>query len=84
MRFVALLRSVLWVLALGAIFMLAGMIIGSDLTIPEKLKAESQTDAQNQSPGAGIERIAPREGHSPFVYVAEMVTPAVVISLRNQ
>jgi serine protease Do len=78
MKFVAQLRSVFWVLALGAIFMLAGMIIGSDLTIPEKLRAQSQPDLQNQSPGAGIERIAPREGHSPFVYVAEMVTPAVV------
>ena len=78
MKFVAQLRSVLWVLGLGAIFMLAGMIIGSDLTIPEKLKAESQTDPENQSPGAGIEQISPRNGHSPFVYVAETVKPAVV------
>jgi serine protease Do len=78
MKFVAQLRSVLWVLALGAIFMLAGMIIGSNLTIPEKLKAESQTDPQNQSPGAGFEQIAPEKGHSPFVYVAETVKPAVV------
>lgn len=78
MKFMAQLRSVLWVLALGAIFMLAGMIIGSNLTIPEKLKAESQTDTQNQSPGAEFGRIAPEKGHSPFVYVAEMVKPAVV------
>ncbi len=78
MRFMAQLKSVLWVLALGAIFMLAGMIIGSNLTIPEKLKAQSQPDPQNQSRGAGFEGIAPRNGHSPFVYVAEMVTPAVV------
>ncbi len=78
MKFVAQFRSVLWVLALGAIFMLAGMIIGSNLTIPEKLKAESQTDPQNQSPGAGFGWIAPEIGHSPFVYVAEKVKPAVV------
>ncbi len=78
MKFVAQLRSVLWVLALGAIFMLAGMIIGSNFTIPEKLKAESHSDPQKQSPGAEFEQIAPVKGHSPFVYVAEMVKPAVV------
>jgi serine protease Do len=79
MRIWAHFRGVIWVLGLGGLFMLAGMIIGSNLSIPDKLKAQSSDEVQQGAmPGSGLENIAPMEGHSPFVYIAENVKPAVV------
>jgi len=72
-------KSVAWVLGVGAIFMLVGLIIGSDITIPEKLKAEN---TGNQAVVTNIDEHSAEAvngtGHSPFVYVAENVKPAVV------
>jgi serine protease Do len=68
-------RTVVWVLGVGAIFMLAGLIIGSDISIPEKLSAQ---DSENPVSGQTSGVVTPSEGHSPFVYVAERVKPAVV------
>ena len=77
MAFWSQLRNVVWILAIGGIFMLAGLIIGSDITIPEKLKAQSSSEQAGNSLAA-IEDVMPVSGHSPFVYVAEKVKPAVV------
>ena len=70
-------KNVVWILAIGGIFMLAGLIIGSDITIPEKLKAEAKS-GQPVEPRASDDAVIPASGHSPFVYVAEKVKPAVV------
>ncbi|MEE9554328.1 MAG: Do family serine endopeptidase [candidate division Zixibacteria bacterium] len=77
MTFWSQIKNVVWVLGIGGIFMLAGLIIGSDITIPEKLTADDSMDKNERSP-ASIEEVMPVSGHSPFVYVAEHVKPAVV------
>lgn len=78
MKFWGQFKGITWVLILCGIFAFIGMIIGSDLTIPEKLFAESQSE-QNETAnsGADFEFVGP-SGHSPFVYVALKVKPAVV------
>ncbi len=77
MTFWSQIKNVVWVLGIGGIFMLAGLIIGSDISIPEKLRAD---DSFKQEKRSVIENndIMPVSGHSPFVYVAEHVKPAVV------
>jgi serine protease Do len=72
MRYWGQLKGLVFVLAVGGIFALIGMIIGSNLSIPEKLKAEPQGET-----GRVIDAI-PSNGHSPFVKIAERVKPAVV------
>jgi serine protease Do len=72
MRYWGQLKGVLFILAVGGIFALVGMIIGSNLSIPEKLKAEPQDET------GGVVDIIPSNGHSPFVRIAERVKPAVV------
>jgi len=72
------LKSVIWVLAIGAIFMLAGLIIGSDISIPDKLKAGSTSSQKEVTADDHSSEIMPTYGHSPFVFVAENVKPAVV------
>jgi serine protease Do len=74
MRYWARFRGVVLVLLIGVIFALGGMIIGSNLSIPDKLKAEPQRSGRVE----GTTDIAPTNGHSPFVAVAEEVRPAVV------
>ncbi len=74
MRYWAQFRGVVLVLLVGVVFALVGMIIGSNLSIPDKLKAEPQRSGQV----ASTADIAPMNGHSPFVAVAEIVRPAVV------
>jgi serine protease Do len=72
MRYWAQLKGAIFILAVGGIFALIGMVIGSNLSIPEKLTA--------QPPGvkSGNDNIVPAQGHSPFVRIAETVKPAVV------
>jgi serine protease Do len=74
MRYWAQFRGVVLVLLVAVIFALVGMIIGSNLSIPDKLKAEPQRSLRNDNSAD----IAPTNGHSPFVSVAEAVRPAVV------
>ncbi|HBZ01768.1 MAG TPA: hypothetical protein DEO84_10660, partial [candidate division Zixibacteria bacterium] len=74
MRYWAQFRGVVLILLVGVIFALVGMIIGSNLSIPDKLKAEPQRSLRNDNSAD----IAPTNGHSPFVSVAEAVRPAVV------
>ncbi len=78
MKFLGHLRGMAWVLGLGAIFTVGGMIIGSNLTLPDKLRAEGQPGTETPSGNAGETAVAPLTGHSPFVYVAGKVKPAVV------
>ena len=78
MKFWAHFKGLVWVLGLGGLFMVAGMIIGSNLSIPDKLRAQSPDEVQSPLPGGNLEKITPKEGHSPFVYMAEEVKPAVV------
>jgi serine protease Do len=74
MKYWAQFRGVVLVLLVGVIFALVGMIIGSNLSIPDKLNAEPQRSVRGDNPAD----IAPTTGHSPFVNVAEDVRPAVV------
>jgi serine protease Do len=67
-------KSALLVLGIGIIFTLVGMVIGSNLSIPEKLTAQPRETAQ----ATASVNIASNTGHSPFVAVAEEVRPAVV------
>ena len=79
MKFWGQFKGLAWVLVLCGIFAFIGMIIGSGISIPDKLRAEHQTE-QVSSPevGAGQNDMMTTNGHSPFVYVAERVKPAVV------
>lgn len=80
MRYWAHLKGMLLVLMVGSIFTVAGMIIGSNLSLPDKLKAEPQSAQSSGSAGrdgAPVD-IVPANGHSPFVKIAERVKPAVV------
>jgi serine protease Do len=74
MRYWAQFRGVVLVLLVGVIFALVGLIIGSNLSIPDKLKAEPQHSGRNILPVD----VTPTGGHSPFVAIAEEVKPAVV------
>jgi serine protease Do len=74
MRYWAQFRGVALVLLVGVIFALVGLIIGSNLSIPDKLKAEPQRSGRSIVPVD----VAPTTSHSPFVAVAEEVRPAVV------
>jgi serine protease Do len=72
MKYWGQLRGALLILAVGGLFAIVGMVIGSNLSLPEKLKAE-----QSNEIGKPVD-IMPSNGHSPFVKVAEQVKPAVV------
>lgn len=72
MRYWGQLKGLAYILAIGGIFALIGMVIGSNLSIPEKLKAEPQDQTGK------VVDIIPSNGHSPFVKIAERVKPAVV------
>ena len=74
MRYWAQLKGLMLVLAVGGIFAFIGMIVGSNISIPDKLKAEPQ-QSPKMDPLSGV---APMNGHSPFVRIAEAVKPAVV------
>ncbi len=74
MRNWAQFRGVVLVLIVGAVFAFIGMIIGSNLSIPDKIKAEPQRPARGNVPVD----VMPQYGHSPFVVIAEQVRPAVV------
>jgi serine protease Do len=74
MRYWTQFRGVILVVFVGVVFALVGMIIGSNLSIPDKLKAEPQPPVQGSTPVD----ITPTTGHSPFVAIAEEVRPAVV------
>lgn len=78
MRFWEQFKSLFWVLAIGGIFMLGGLIIGSNISIPDKLKAQSSSEEQTVSAENNLDNMMPSTGHSPFVDVAEVVKPAVV------
>ena len=75
MRYWGQFKGVAMVLAIGSIFMLIGLVIGSNLSIPDKVTAQpGQSTRGNNVPLGNM----PTSGHSPFVAVAEVVTPAVV------
>jgi len=78
MQFWAKFKGMLWVFAVGGIFMLAGLIIGSNVSIPGKLKAEGSSNQQGVSSADIAGEMMPAAGHSPFVHVAENVRQAVV------
>jgi serine protease Do len=67
-------KGVALILVVASVFVLIGMIIGSNLSIPDKLKAEPQHPMQSTNPSI----YNSSNGHSPFVAIAEAVTPAVV------
>ncbi len=79
MKFWGQFKGVILVLILGGFFVLIGMIIGSNLSIPDKIRAESDTKQESidlsQVDKSGL---ITGSGHSPFVYVAQKVKPAVV------
>ena len=79
MKFWGQFKGLAWVLVLCGLFAFIGMIIGSNISIPDKLRAERQTE-QVSSPelGSGQGDMVLTNGHSPFVYVAQKVKPAVV------
>ncbi len=74
-------KGLIAIIGLAAIFTLMGMIIGSNLSIPDKLKAEQsptlQKETESGSYGSNND-IMSTSGHSPFVHIAENATPAVV------
>jgi serine protease Do len=72
MRYWTQIRGAIFIVAVGGIFALIGMVIGSNLSMPDKLLAEPQSQR------GGAVDIIPSNGHSPFVKIAEMVKPAVV------
>ncbi|OGC90766.1 MAG: hypothetical protein A2W25_13735 [candidate division Zixibacteria bacterium RBG_16_53_22] len=72
MRYWGQLKGLAYILAIGGIFALIGMVIGSNLSVPEKLRAEPQDQTGK------VVDIIPSNGHSPFVKIAERVKPAVV------
>jgi serine protease Do len=74
MRYWTQFRGVILVLLVGVVFGLVGMIIGSNISIPDKLKAEPQRPVRGNVPVD----VTPTTGHSPFVAIAEEVRPAVV------
>jgi serine protease Do len=74
MRNWAQLRGVALVLLVGGVFAIIGLVVGSNLSIPDKLKAEPQAAMRGET----ASNIMPSTGHSPFVSIAEAVTPAVV------
>jgi len=74
MRYWAQLRGLMLIAAVAGIFALVGMIIGSNISLPDKLKAQSEQPRQVYSPSD----VMPAYGHSPFVKIAEEVRPAVV------
>jgi serine protease Do len=75
MRYWGQFKGVAMVLAIGSIFMLIGLVIGSNLSIPGKVTAQPQSTTRGVN--APLNNF-PNSGHSPFVAVAEEVTPAVV------
>jgi len=77
MRFLGQFKNLAWLLTLCALFAFIGMIVGSNISIPDKLSAQNnQTDNQeNYNPGFSL---ITDNGHSPFVAVAQMMKPAVV------
>jgi serine protease Do len=79
MKFWGQFKGVAWVLILCGFFAFIGMIIGSNLTIPDKIRAENKSGEKNLSADLSdnFAMISPN-GHSPFVYVAQKVKPAVV------
>ncbi len=78
MKFWGQFKGIAWVLILCGIFAFIGMIIGSDLSIPKKLYAESQFEQKEAANSGADFEIVGQSGHSPFVYVAQKVKPAVV------
>ena len=70
----AQLRGLALIILVGGVFALIGMVIGSNISIPDKLKAETNTTSKNIIPESGY----PATGHSPFVEVAKITTPATV------
>jgi len=79
MKFWGQFKGVVLVLILCGFFTLIGMIVGSNLTIPDKIRAESQSEQSDYLGPAGAEfELITKNGHSPFVYVAQKVKPAVV------
>jgi len=79
MKFWGQFKGVALILILCGIFAFIGMIIGSNITIPDKIRAEGQPGDTGLSTDFGdrSDMISPN-GHSPFVYVAQKVKPAVV------
>ncbi|UCC81172.1 MAG: DegQ family serine endoprotease [Candidatus Zixiibacteriota bacterium] len=79
MKFWGQFKGVILVLILGGFFVLIGMIIGSNFSIPDKIRAESETK-QESIDLSEVDKsgLITRNGHSPFVYVAQKVKPAVV------
>ncbi len=79
MKFWGQFKGVILVLISGGFFALIGMIIGSNFTIPDKIRAESKSEQESVTEiGKNEFQLVTKNGHSPFVYVAQKVKPAVV------
>jgi len=63
------------IIIVASVAVLMGMVIGSSVTSND-LSAQDKNSGANQA--TGITYIDPATGHSPFVYVAQKVKPAVV------
>jgi serine protease Do len=79
MKFWGQFKGVVLVLIVAGFFTLIGMIVGSNLSIPDKIRAENDAE-QEKVDLSEIDRseLITEQGHSPFVYVAQKVKPAVV------
>ena len=77
MRFLGQFKNVAWLLTLCALFAFIGMIVGSNISIPDKLRAQDDQSGDPANYNAGFSLVT-NNGHSPFVAVAQKMKPAVV------
>jgi serine protease Do len=79
MKFWGQFKGVVLVLILCGFFAIIGMIVGSNISIPDKIRAENKTDQQDINLSElNKSELVTKGGHSPFVYIAQKVKPAVV------
>jgi serine protease Do len=87
MKTIGQLKGLLLIIAIAGICILVGMVIGSSLSIPDKLSAQSQapilsseSEAFEQHTVSSVisGQLESVNGHSPFVVIAQKVKPAVV------
>ena len=87
MKTIGQLKGLVLIIVIAGICILAGMVIGSSLSIPDKLSAQSQAPIiptesepfyQPAVSSVSINQPGSTNSHSPFVVVAQKVKPAVV------